>query len=37
LPGNLLRWSLPGAAYTAGLGVGLVAVLERVLNVRLVT
>jgi rod shape-determining protein MreD len=35
--GNLLRWSLPAAVYTALVGVGLVVFLERLLGVRLVT
>jgi rod shape-determining protein MreD len=35
--GNFLRWSLPGAAYTALLGAGLVFLLERVFSVRLLT
>lgn len=33
--GNFLRWSLPGAAYTALLGAGLVFLLERLFSARL--
>jgi len=33
---GLVRWSLPGAAYTALVGVGLVVLFERVLGLRLV-
>jgi rod shape-determining protein MreD len=33
---NLVRWSIPGAVYTAVVGVGLVAFFERVLGLRLV-
>ncbi|MFZ1946921.1 MAG: rod shape-determining protein MreD [bacterium] len=36
LAGNLLRWSLPGAAYTALAGVAVVVVLERILGLRLI-
>jgi rod shape-determining protein MreD len=33
---DLLRWSLPGALYTALAGVGLVIVFERIFGLRLV-
>ncbi|HVP58844.1 MAG TPA: rod shape-determining protein MreD [bacterium] len=33
---DLVRWSIPGAAYTAVVGVGLVAFFERILGLRLV-
>lgn len=33
---DLVRWSIPGAVYTAVVGVGLVAFFERVLGLRLV-
>jgi rod shape-determining protein MreD len=36
LAGNLVRWSLPAAAYTSVVGVALVVVVERVLGVRLI-
>jgi rod shape-determining protein MreD len=36
LGSDLVRWSIPGAAYTAVVGVGLVAFFERVLGLRLV-
>jgi len=36
LAADLVRWSIPGAVYTAVVGVGLVAFFERVLGLRLV-
>jgi rod shape-determining protein MreD len=33
---DLVRWSIPGAAYTALVGVGLMVFFERVLGLRLV-
>jgi len=37
LAGNFLRWSLPGAAYTALAGAGLAFLLQRVFSMRLLT
>jgi rod shape-determining protein MreD len=36
LAAGLVRWSIPGAAYTAVVGVALVAFFERILGLRLV-